>query len=335
MRESILTVTPEEISRELRRRCDACGGAVPIVRAAVSMSRGHVRRYCGDRCADADRAKRAYRARTDAVAPPIKWAGGKRWAIQRLRKTYRYHRRARLVEPFAGSLAVALGLRPARAHLSDANPVAARFYALLAAGFVVPDEIRVDRSRETYAENRARFNELTAGGIVDDETAALFYVLVRSAFNGIWRTSRTGAMNSSWGGEGTNIERDLRAYAKIMRGWTFAAGDFADVALERDDFLFVDPPYAGGFVGYAADGFSMRDQRRLATWAGEHEGPVVAMNAATAEMIELYRSHGFRVRRIRAPRKVSSDGDRTGTLELLATKNTSAFDDVGEADTAA
>ena len=299
-----------------------------MIRAAVAISRHGSAHFCSDRCGANARNVAAYRRRTEAVAPPIKWAGGKRWAVARLRRLYRTHRSRRLVEPFAGGLAVALGLRPDCALLNDANPVAARFYAMLADGFVVADDIAVDRARETYLANRARFNELHAAGRVDDEAAALFYVLVRTAFNGVWRTNKRGLMNVAWGGEGEPIERDLRSYSRVMRGWTFSAGDFARVALDDDDFLFLDPPYDAGFVGYGADGFSFADQVRLADYAAAHRGPIVAMNAATPRLLELYRTRGFTVRRVRAPRRISGDGDRTGTLEMLATRNVTGFDAV-------
>jgi DNA adenine methylase len=61
-----------------------------------------------------------------------------------------------------------------------------------------------------------------------------------------------------------------------------------------------------------------------------HAGPVVAMNAVTPRVLDVYRAYGFRVRRVRAPRRVSSDGDRTGTLEVTS-RNTSASDEVGQA----
>jgi DNA adenine methylase len=60
--------------------------------------------------------------------PPLKWAGGKRWLVPYLEKMYRPHRHRRLVEPFAGGLAVALGLMPERALLNDINPHLISFY---------------------------------------------------------------------------------------------------------------------------------------------------------------------------------------------------------------
>jgi len=47
-------------------------------------------------------------------------AGGKRWQVPRLQAVWAAHTDRRLVEPFCGGLAVALGLLPDRALLNDA-----------------------------------------------------------------------------------------------------------------------------------------------------------------------------------------------------------------------
>ena len=44
------------------------------------------------------------------IMPPLKWAGGKRWQVPQLRAYWEGHAHRRLVEPFCGGLAVALGL---------------------------------------------------------------------------------------------------------------------------------------------------------------------------------------------------------------------------------
>ena len=128
-------------------------------------------------------------------------------------------------------------------------------------------------------------------------------------------------------GDGEPLERDLRGFATIMRGWDFRHLDFREILQEKrhDDFLFLDPPYDGTFSGYAAGGFSWKDQLAIVEAVRDHRGPVVAMNANTPRIAVLYRAAGFRIRRVRAPRKVSGDGDRTGTLEMLATRGTDAF----------
>jgi len=62
------------------------------------------------------------------VRPPLKWAGGKRWQVLHLRPFWEPESARRLVEPFCGGLAVALGLRPERALLNDVNPHLINFY---------------------------------------------------------------------------------------------------------------------------------------------------------------------------------------------------------------
>jgi DNA adenine methylase len=56
------------------------------------------------------------------LKPPLKWAGGKRWLVPHLRPLWEPFANRRLVEPFCGGLAVALGLMPDRALLNDRNP---------------------------------------------------------------------------------------------------------------------------------------------------------------------------------------------------------------------
>ena len=63
--------------------------------------------------------------------PPLKWAGGKRWQVPRLRALWDPHRQRRLVEPFCGGLAVAIRLTPSRALLNDVNPHVVNFYRFL------------------------------------------------------------------------------------------------------------------------------------------------------------------------------------------------------------
>src|ERR1051325_7427846 len=64
----------------------------------------------------------------DPLKPMLKWAGGKRWLLPHLMLLWNAHAEKRLVEPFAGGLAVALGLRPTSALINDINPHLINFY---------------------------------------------------------------------------------------------------------------------------------------------------------------------------------------------------------------
>src|SRR5436309_2822339 len=111
-----------------------------------------------------------------AITPPLKWAGGKRWQVPHLRPLWKAHANRRLVEPFAGGLAVALGLLPDRALLNDANPHLVNFYEWLRRGLRI--DITLENEEKLFYQHRTRFNELVANGRSDTaEAAALFYYL--------------------------------------------------------------------------------------------------------------------------------------------------------------
>jgi DNA adenine methylase len=110
--------------------------------------------------------------------PPLKWAGGKRRQVPHLLPLWEPHVRSRFVEPFAGGLAVTLGLLPDRALLNDANPHLINFYRWLQKGLTT--DLKMENNERLFYRHRMRFNELVADGGEDTaEGAALFYYLNR------------------------------------------------------------------------------------------------------------------------------------------------------------
>ena len=256
------------------------------------------------------------------LKPPLKWAGGKRWLVPRLSTLWTGHTDRRLVEPFCGGLAVALGLAPRRALLNDANPHLINFYRHLQNGLVVSIPMRIDR--ELYYRHRADFNRLVAStrGRRSRKAAQLFYFLNRTAFNGLCRFNRSGEFNVPFGLYGTvPFVRDFRPYAQPLSRWTFTEGSFEAMEISPEDFIYADPPYDVQFRQYTQGGFEWEVQERLAAWLARHPGPVVASNQATERIVELYRGLGFEVDFVDGPRLISSTGDRTPAREILATRN--------------
>src|SRR5262245_20098145 len=132
--------------------------------------------------------------RPAALRPPLKWAGGKRWQVPHLRPIWQPHARRRLVEPFCGGLAVALGLRPARALLNDANPHLINFYRWLQRGLTI--DFPMENLASRFYAHRVRFNQLLAdGNTASREAAGLFYYLNRTGFNGLCRFNKSGEFN--------------------------------------------------------------------------------------------------------------------------------------------
>jgi len=258
--------------------------------------------------------------------PVLKWAGGKRWLVPTLRDLYAPHRDCRLVEPFVGGMAVALGLQPSRALLNDANPYLVGLYRHMALGFTVPGAVPLLNDATTYYANRERFNALRLQTGVSAEAAGLFYYLNRTGFNGLCRFNRSGGYNVPFGKYASiNYRRDFTAYAPVLSRWEIVCGDFSAVPVLPGDYLYADPPYDGTFTDYAAGGFDWCAQERLAAWLARHDGPVVTSNAATPRILALYEGLGFAIQTVQAPRRISCDGDREAVGEMLATRGTGAL----------
>lgn len=258
---------------------------------------------------------------TAALTPPLKWAGGKRWQVPHLRPVWEPLAHRRLVEPFCGGLAVALGLQPEHALLNDANPHLINFYRWLKQGLRVT--IQAENDEAVFYQNRARFNAvLRAGKGETQEAAALFYYLNRTGYNGLCRFNSRGEFNVPFGRYKTiTYAKSFPAFRDAFAGWEFTTGDVEAVALRPDDFVYADPPYDVEFTAYAQGGFSWSDQERTARFLSQHVGPVVLVNQATPRVERLYRSLGYAVRFLDAPRRISCNGDRTPAKEILATRN--------------
>jgi DNA adenine methylase len=257
--------------------------------------------------------------------PSIKWAGGKRWLVPEFAKFWASHQHQRLVEPSCGAAAITLGIRPASALLNDINPHLMNFHRWLQRGFII--EIPMVNEQTAYYAHRTRFNALVKAGCTNDkELAELFYYLNRNGFNGLCRFNQSGEFNVPFGKYSQiDYRRDFTEYRTAYTAWTLTVGHFMEVALEPEDFIYADPPYDGddgAFVGYAGIPFDWQDQVRLAQWLAQHAGPVVASNAATPRIMQLYRELGFTLSERQVGRAINCRGDkRKSVAEMLATKN--------------
>ncbi len=257
----------------------------------------------------------------EPLKPPLKWAGGKRWLVPRLGELWERQPTKRLVEPFCGGLAVALGLEPDRALLNDINPHTVNFYRQLQRGLKITLIMRNDP--ELFYRHRARFNRLIASGRQATPRAAeLFYYLNRTGYNGLCRFNSKGEFNVPFGRyRCINYERDFEAYRFRLARWRFTNVDFEQIELAPGDFVYADPPYDVDFRQYAEDGFDWEHQVRLAEWLSRHPGPVALSNQATRRVVRLYRSLGYKCRFLDGPRRISRTGDRTPAREVLALRN--------------
>lgn len=256
-----------------------------------------------------------------SVPPPLKWAGGKRWLVPLLRRYWLYHQDRILVEPFVGGMSVALGLSPKSAVLNDVNKHLINFYRWVQKGLEISHTF--ENTREYYDSARTRFNQLIAENNYDSKEAAeLFYYLNRTGFNGLCRFNRSGEFNVPFGKFKTiNYMTDFSSITNVIANWEFMSQDFQEINIPSGSFIYADPPYDSTFTAYSKHPFKWAEQQRLAEWLGSLNAPVVASNQATTRVIDLYTELGFEVELLPAPRRISSTGDRTPAMEMLATLN--------------
>lgn len=253
--------------------------------------------------------------------PPLKWAGGKRWQLPHLLESWDREKGRRLVEPFCGGLAVALGLMPKKALLNDINPHLINFYRWLKKGLVIT--LPMSNAEPRYYTYRNRFNRLLRDGQVESaEAASLFYYLNRTGYNGLCRFNRSGEFNVPFGRYATiNYTKDFRDYRSILANWSFTNVPFDQIPLHQEDFVYADPPYDVEFTHYSEGGFGWDDQMASAAWLAKHRGPVILSNQATERIVTLYKELGYALKFLDAPRRISCTGDRTPAREVLAFRN--------------
>lgn len=257
---------------------------------------------------------------------PLRWAGSKKALLPTLRK-YWDDGWKRYVEPFCGSACFFFDVEPQEALLGDINAELIGAYRA----------IRTDPGRVVEALKRLRPNEATYYRVraIDPftlshvELAARFLFLNRYCFNGIYRTNLNGKFNVPYSHPKKPVKVEIEAIlnaASLLRGASLMEGDFELVLneVERDDFVYLDPPYAVAsrrvFAEYHPNGFSEKDLKRLEQALIEIDrrgAKFVLSYADSAEGRRLAKNWNWK--RIRARRNVAGfAGDRRSAYEVLA-----------------
>lgn len=260
----------------------------------------------------------------EKTLPPIlRWAGGKRkhkWLFEAIKQVFNPNKH-RLIEPFAGGLAIALGVDPKWALLNDANEYLVDFYRLVKRGISEERASLVANTltdESTYYAVRRDFNRF--------HHPLDFYYLNRTGYNGLCRFNQSGDYNNPYGKlKNPKLDHNFEAYRDRFQDWVFTCMDFELIKVFPNDIVVSDPPYdvlkGKDDHDYITGGFDWVDQVRHADWLASLKNPVFACNLATDRIIDLYTTKGFDIQYVEAPRAIACNGDRAKVREILATKN--------------
>jgi DNA adenine methylase len=200
------------------------------------------------------------------MKPIIRWAGSKRQLLPQLKELVP-HSYARYIEPFFGSGCLYFDLLPKIAVVSDINSQLIAVYQAVAKS---PREVAcylesIPHSQEAYYQLRS----LDPTALDESAKAARFIFLMKSCFNGVYRTNKSGTFNTPFSGSVYRlpVESELLEMARVFEACSIQNCDFS-VSLndaQSGDFVYLDPPYpAAKFRGeYGYNQFTKEDMSRL------------------------------------------------------------------------
>lgn len=236
-------------------------------------------------------------------------------------------------------------VRPA--FLSDINPDLVAFYKVVRSA-PQPFLAELERLRapflaaRTWGEYDEAYFTLRDGpteGLLPVQRAARFLALNKTCHNGLQRHNKAGKFNVGPGHRGSTKKKpgpvvvpafvdpdNLQRVVSALEGVEIQCRDVEAAIDEATDgeLVYVDPPYwpasETGFTAYVADGFSDRDQRRVADAAlrAADRGVFVAIsNHDLPATRALYK--GFHITKLDVNHAISAKAKTRGSVpELLA-----------------
>ena len=288
--------------------------------------------------------------------PVIKWAGGKyrlsATIIQESQDFIDWDSFDRYVEPFVGGggmfFAVCNQFQFKEKVISDVNPELINLYLKLrdqsnellillrdieAEFNALPSD---ERREQFYYSTRESFNQGIVAQDASPEHAALFVVLNKLGFNGLYRVNSSGLFNVPFSKKKRiklADEHNVLKVSELLQDTEILLSDFAETlsfADERTLFYF-DSPYrplstTSTFTSYAKTAFDDSEQIRLARFCDQIHAKKAKFILSNSDPKNTQASDDFfdrlykeyRLMRINARRAISAKAEgRANVLEIL------------------
>jgi len=233
-----------------------------------------------------------------SVQPFLKWAGGKRWLVEKHINSFPCEFNG-YFEPFLGSGAVFFSLKPGGAVLSDLNESLVDTYCSIRDDW---EQVYSALKRHHGQHSPDYYYKMRSSKPRTPHTrAAQFIYLNRTCWNGLYRVNLNGDFNVPVGTKKNVIldTDDFAAVSKMLEKVEINACDFEETIdrASTGDLIFADPPYTvkhnyNGFVKYNEKIFSWQDQERLSEAlkrASARGCYIVSTNAHHPAVVDLYQ----------------------------------------------
>lgn len=227
------------------------------------------------------------------MKPIVKYRGGKSREIKYF-ENYLPKEFNNYIEPFFGGGAMYFHLSPKKSIINDINVKLINFYKEVQNNFeklkielqslqTIYDknqkEYEVEKSKvegkrvpnkneELYYELRDQFNKIIDPKFTD---GTLYYFINKTAYSGMIRYNKQGHFNVPFGRyKSFNTDLLKKEHYELLKNTKIYNTDFEEIfkLAEKNDFIFLDPPYDCVFSEYGNEVFSgdfgENEHRRLA-----------------------------------------------------------------------
>lgn len=254
----------------------------------------------------------------------IKWVGGKRQLFKTLDSVFP-RKIKNFIEPFGGSLSVTLHVltnyEVETLHVADINKKLINFYEQIRTDTeAVIESIREFIDADDYYTARDTFNN----EMDPIRSAALFFYINKSCYNGLYRVNLKGGFNVPKGKNNINWDNQiehLREFARNIQSsklhlYNMDYESFMEqFKFSKNDLIYADPPYWNTFAAYDGHGFTKEDQEKLYDICSKARCTVVCSNSNTDFIKELY-SPTFSIQDVEATRSINSDKTKRGKAKV-------------------
>lgn len=209
------------------------------------------------------------------MKPLIKYRGGKSKEIPHIIEHIPQYS-GRYIEPFFGGGALYFHLEPKKAIINDLNSKLIAFYNGVKLNYSIL-RTELDEIERIYEENRRQFDKLkakTPNERVEDKNeefyyqlrdmfndtaekkytdALLYFFINKTAYSGMIRYNAKGEFNVPFGRyQHLNTSLVTQQHSKLLASTEIFNEDYKAVfnMAEKDDFMFLDPPYDCVFSDY-------------------------------------------------------------------------------------
>lgn len=233
---------------------------------------------------------------------PLIWTGKKSWLANSIKPLWDIYKNTHaFVEPFGGSLSVSFELEAKSVLAADNCPGWYAFFVYVLQSGLDLEKLQLDlkNTKECYYQIRKAFNQNEGDAYLSrtGEHGLMFYYLNRMCFGGNMRVNSKNALNTPYGYRKEEFSIDPlkdQSLKDLIREWVFFDSwceilKFATCPM----FIFADPPYDESVDAYGRDHANKEKQIEWANELAKQNGPVIACNAPTEFIKDLYSFHKF------------------------------------------